>query len=82
MARCAEVSAMLGVEIHKQVLVFDLKGLPLFGGAPTSGLALLRRVLAIDSEYYPETLDVQFIINTPGAFAALWRLISSWCAEI
>lgn len=78
MARCVEVSALLGVEIHKQVLIFDLTGLPLFGGAPALGLKLFRRVVAIDCDYYPETLDQQFIINAPPAFAALWRLVSSW----
>ena len=63
MARMEEMSTILGRRVDKQVVVFDMAGLSYWPNPV--GLRAFKKVLHIDSTFYPETLGTHFIINAP-----------------
>ena len=73
LARCEEASLKFGKYIGKQTIVLDMKGLSMWPRA--GGLSVFKRLLIIDSKYYPETLHCLFIINAPWIFCSIWKII-------
>lgn len=43
-----------------------------------NALYLLKAVADIVQRYYPETLHRLFIVNTPSAFVAMFKIVKSW----
>ena len=46
-----------------------------------SMIDLIRGASKTGSDYYPETLKVSFVINTPLAFSAIWSIIKHFFEE-
>ncbi len=74
--RCREISEAVGVPVGKQTLIFDLKGMSFYPNA--AAMDVFKRVLKIDASFYPETLHTHFLINAPGIFLVVWKLVSTW----
>jgi len=62
--------------VSKINIVFDLAEMDVT--PDMMGIQFLRKMLHIDQNYYPETLQKMFIINAPWFFTAIWALISPW----
>ena len=76
LARCEEISLVLGKPVGKQFLIFDLKGMSYWPNK--AAMDVFRRVLHIDANYYPETLNTHILINAPAVFTGIWSIVSSW----
>mmetsp|Transcript_40151 Transcript_40151/g.78158 ORF Transcript_40151/g.78158 Transcript_40151/m.78158 type:complete len:314 (+) Transcript_40151:276-1217(+) len=63
--------------IYKHVHVIDLDG---FGwkhlGSKFRGT--IKKIMGIDSSFYPETLQKLFILNSSMTFRALWSIVKPW----
>mmetsp|Transcript_50667 Transcript_50667/g.120955 ORF Transcript_50667/g.120955 Transcript_50667/m.120955 type:complete len:384 (-) Transcript_50667:63-1214(-) len=75
-ARMRESSQRLGRQVTQQVVIMDMKGLS-FWPDPRA-MSVFKEFLSVSQRYYPETLGVQFFLNTPPIFLAIWRLIKDW----
>ncbi|CAE7534492.1 unnamed protein product [Symbiodinium microadriaticum] len=71
-----ESSQRLGRQVTQQVVIMDMKGLS-FWPDPRA-MSVFKEFLSVSQRYYPETLGVQFFLNTPPIFLAIWRLIKDW----
>jgi hypothetical protein len=78
--RCRKASFKHGKVIEKQVVVFDMKGVPVF--VEWAAFKSLKAVIDIDEAFYPETLKNLFVINAPIYFTALWRIVRPWLDEL
>eukprot|EP01004_Peranema_trichophorum_P007036 NODE_582_length_2575_cov_57.435155_g497_i0.p1 GENE.NODE_582_length_2575_cov_57.435155_g497_i0~~NODE_582_length_2575_cov_57.435155_g497_i0.p1 ORF type:complete len:732 (-),score=117.64 NODE_582_length_2575_cov_57.435155_g497_i0:223-2418(-) len=56
-------------------VVFDLSGVGMSVMLDRKVLALLKENVKSDQAMYPEHLHTMFIINAPGAFTMLWKMI-------
>jgi hypothetical protein len=74
--RCRNASAKHGKLIEKQVVVMDMKGVPVF--VEWACFKSLKEVITVDEAYYPETLKNLFVINAPIYFTALYRIVKPW----
>ena len=62
----------------QQVTIIDLDGLRM-GDALDSGVQeLLKDMIKIDSDNYPEMSGKMFIVNAPFLFKSVWGVISSF----
>jgi len=83
-ATCAQLapacSDIVGKPIVTATVILDLMGLGLssFSATARKLLALLSH---IDQDYYPESLGVMFIINTPFIFKTIWSFVSPMLEE-
>eukprot|EP00928_Gymnodinium_smaydae_P047774 TRINITY_DN31909_c0_g1_i1.p1 TRINITY_DN31909_c0_g1~~TRINITY_DN31909_c0_g1_i1.p1 ORF type:complete len:405 (+),score=97.91 TRINITY_DN31909_c0_g1_i1:65-1279(+) len=75
-ARMEEKSAEIGRRVTKQVVIMDLQGLTM--KPDPRAMAVFRDFILITARYYPETLAMQFFVNVPLVFMALWRVIRGW----
>ncbi len=66
--------------ISKVSVIFDLSGMNM--SPDFMGIQFIRKMLHIDQNYYPETLQKMFIINAPFFFTAIWAIISPWVDPI
>jgi hypothetical protein len=73
LARCEEASIKFGKYVGKQTIVLDMKGLSMWPRA--GGFSIFKRLLVIDSKYYPESLNRLLIINAPWIFCSIWKMI-------
>lgn len=66
-----------GKLLYKHVHVIDLDG---FGwkhmGKKFYGT--IKKIMGIDSDFYPETLQKLFILNSSFTFRTLWSIVSAW----
>ena len=76
LAKCEEASIKFNKYIGKQTIIMDMKGMSFWPRA--GGVAVFKRILMIDSKYYPETLNKHFIINAPWVFTGVWSMIRPW----
>ena len=71
----------LGVPITQTCNVIDVGELSLYDTVSHSGvLSALRRVAAIDQDYYPENLGVTLVCNAPWSFRAAWAVVRHFLA--
>ena len=63
MCRLYHLSKKHNKPIEKQIIVFNLKDLTY--SMDTRSMAVFRRILAVDQDYYPERLKHFFVINCP-----------------
>jgi hypothetical protein len=73
-------SELAGKKIVATTVILDLHGVGItsFDSATRS---LLKQLAHIDQHYYPESLGVMFIINTPFIFKTIWSFISPLLEE-
>lgn len=58
--------------VHRLTVVVDLAFLPMSFARPTN-LKVLKRIVQLDSEVYPETLKRVLLVRPPQKFAAVWK---------
>lgn len=65
-----------GRVINQSFVIMDMDGFSLrkWNGQTQ---AMLSRLIKVLSDHYPETMGVLFIINAPGVFTAVWRVVKS-----
>jgi len=72
-----QISQEKKTRIYKHVHVIDLNG---FGwkhmGSKFYGT--IKKIMGIDSSFYPETLQKLFILNSSMTFRGLWAIVSPW----
>ena len=73
-SRLADNSNALGRPITTLASILDLEH-GSSGIFNASSRAYIARATAIDSAHYPETLGKMLIINAPGFFAMIWKVI-------
>ena len=64
-------------KIVKGFVVLDLQGI----GMKQMGketMKTIKKILSADSDNYPDSLKKLFIINAPGFFTFIWRVIRPW----
>ena len=73
-------SALAGKKILATTVILDLEGVGLTSFDSTTR-SLLKHLSHVDQHYYPESLGVMFIINTPFIFKTIWAFISPMLEE-
>eukprot|EP00930_Biecheleria_cincta_P088561 TRINITY_DN77808_c0_g1_i1.p1 TRINITY_DN77808_c0_g1~~TRINITY_DN77808_c0_g1_i1.p1 ORF type:complete len:331 (+),score=40.96 TRINITY_DN77808_c0_g1_i1:62-1054(+) len=73
LAKCEEASIKYNKYVGKQTVIMDMDGMSYWPRA--GGFSVFKRILVIDSKYYPETLARHYIINAPWVFTKIWALI-------
>lgn len=76
MLRLQQASFTHGKIIGKQVLVYDLKGMKI--KVNSKALTTFKRTLVVDEQFYPERLHKLVMINAPGFFTGIWKMIKPW----
>ena len=78
--RLIDYSAVAGRPITTLASILDLEGgsAGIFNAVSRQYIA---RATAIDSAHYPETLGHMVIINAPGFFTMIWRIIAKMLDE-
>lgn len=71
--RAKFISDKIGKRVDQNIVVFNLKNLPITPDFEC--ITYIRRLLAIDQVFYPETLNKLFVINAPWYFSAIFALI-------
>jgi hypothetical protein len=72
-----EGSERSGKRIHSETIIFDCTNMGLHQ-FHMNALYLLKAVADIVQRYYPETLHRLFIVNTPSAFVAMFKIVKTW----
>lgn len=78
--RMPAASTVRGRRIETLVLINDLNGISM-STFNRQMIELIRGASKIGSDYFPETLKVSFVINTPMAFSAIWAVIKHFFEE-
>lgn len=60
--------------VHRLTVVVDLAYLPMSFARPAN-LKVLKRIVQLDSEVYPETLKRVLLVRPPQKFAAVWKVL-------
>lgn len=76
MQRMATSSLKTGQKIDKQVVVMDLKNVPLSHHSDVR--KLVKLIAEWDQDFYPESLGMVFVINVPSFFTVLWAIVKPW----
>ncbi|CAF0905104.1 unnamed protein product [Didymodactylos carnosus] len=70
-----ERSRQAGKHVENFALIYDLKGCK---PDIRKTLHILKQLIYIDDNYYPERLGQMFVINPPLIFPAIWNLVKHW----
>ncbi len=72
-----QITRDTGKLIYKHVHVIDLEG---FGWKHTGSQfrSTIKKIMSIDSDFYPETLQKLFVLNASWIFRTLWAIVSPW----
>jgi len=79
LARMDEIEDETGMAPDGQVVILDMTNITISLSA--DAMYCFKTVSQIDSDYYPETLARQYMVNVPGAFVILWKLITAFVDE-
>jgi len=66
---------------NKSVYIFDLKGFS-FSLLTAKIRLILKAVIGVGGDYFPEAMATMYLINAPMAFRAAWAVISPWLHKI
>lgn len=66
---------------YKAVYIFDLQGFS-YGLLTKKMREILKTVIGIGSEMFPEAMATMYLINAPMTFRAAWALIAPWLDPI
>mmetsp|Transcript_138271 Transcript_138271/g.195712 ORF Transcript_138271/g.195712 Transcript_138271/m.195712 type:complete len:333 (-) Transcript_138271:45-1043(-) len=72
-----KLSEESGVQRYKHTLIIDLagSGMGILSGKKKK---MVQRVMAIGSDFYPETVWKIYVINAPFIFRAAWGIAKAW----
>ena len=62
-------------------VIFDMKNLNIRQIWKPATISLLKKIVAISQNYYPETLGHIVSINTPMLFNGIYSIIKGWVDE-
>eukprot|EP00656_Telonema_subtile_P017050 TRINITY_DN19062_c0_g1_i1.p1 TRINITY_DN19062_c0_g1~~TRINITY_DN19062_c0_g1_i1.p1 ORF type:complete len:517 (-),score=95.20 TRINITY_DN19062_c0_g1_i1:269-1819(-) len=71
-------SELAGRTVYQTMSVMDLKGVPVSLFFDSKARGLLTSIIGVLNHNYPEQMAGMFIINAPGAFSILWRVIRNF----
>ncbi|CAF1476940.1 unnamed protein product [Adineta steineri] len=74
--RARQKSRECGQHVETIVTIMDFDGLELMTGR--RALPLLKQILNIDNNHYPERMGQAFLLNTPRFFPVLWNMCKSF----
>ncbi|CAF1400308.1 unnamed protein product [Adineta steineri] len=74
--RARQQSRECGQHVETIVTIMDFDGLELMTGR--RALPLLKQILNIDNNHYPERMGQAFLLNTPRFFPVLWNMCKSF----
>ncbi|ORX48323.1 CRAL/TRIO domain-containing protein [Hesseltinella vesiculosa] len=72
-----DCSAAAGRVINRETVIFDCTGMG-WHQFHMPAIQLIRTIADVDQKYYPETLNKLFLVNAPGAFVYVWKLVKGW----
>lgn len=73
--RFVACSAAAGRPVTTLVTVLDLDGVAL-SSFNSAARAFLGQATKVASAYYPETMERMLLVNAPGVFTTIWRMIT------
>lgn len=65
--------------IDQIITILNLKGLSPRLLTPLV-MRFLKMVMDVDQNYYPECLGKTFVVNVPGIFSMVWKIVKPWLA--
>jgi len=68
-----ESTEKTGKHCDRLVAIIDLKGLSL---QVLRALSLFKLGSQLDERYYPESVELAFVVNAPGVFPTCWKAVS------
>lgn len=71
----SRASSMQGRTVDQMTNILDLRGLNIGVLSNMSALNIFKEVQKIDQDYYPEMLNVTYIVNTNWVFRAVWKVL-------
>lgn len=74
--RCKRASDYYKKHIDRQVIVMNLNSISY--ALHTAALSVFKRTLTMDEAYYPERLEVLYMINAPWFFTGIWAMVKPW----
>lgn len=60
-------------KVHIQILIINY-----YVELHMPALQFIRAIADCDQKYYPETLNKFFLVNAPGAFVYVWKIVKAW----
>ncbi|KAI8060240.1 CRAL-TRIO domain-containing protein [Gongronella butleri] len=72
-----DCSAAAGRVINRETVIMDCDGMS-WQQFHMPAIQLIRTVSDVDQKYYPETLNKFFLVNAPGAFVYVWKIVKKW----
>ncbi|KAI8084524.1 CRAL-TRIO domain-containing protein [Halteromyces radiatus] len=72
-----DCSKMAGKVINRETVIFDCTGMS-WQQFHMPAIQLIRTISDVDQKYYPETLNKLYLVNAPGAFVYVWKIIKGW----
>jgi hypothetical protein len=78
--RLPAASKKLGRTVETSLTILDMKNCSVMQAMKIKDIVKL--IIDIGQNYYPETMGMTFIINAPWIFDAVWNLIKGWLDEV
>ncbi|KAI8364117.1 CRAL-TRIO domain-containing protein [Blakeslea trispora] len=72
-----DCSKAAGRHINRETIIFDCTGMG-WHQLHMPALNFIRAIADCDQQYYPETLNKFFLVNAPGAFVYVWKIVKAW----
>ncbi|KAI9267774.1 CRAL-TRIO domain-containing protein [Helicostylum pulchrum] len=72
-----DCSKVAGRHINRETVIFDCTNMG-WGQLHMPALQFIRAIADCDQKYYPETLNKFFLVNAPGAFVYVWKIVKAW----
>ncbi|KAF1806910.1 CRAL-TRIO domain-containing protein [Mucor lusitanicus] len=72
-----DCSKTAGRHVNRETVIFDCTGMG-WHQLHMPALNFIRAIADCDQKYYPETLNKFFLVNAPGAFVYVWKIVKAW----
>ncbi|KAK4509827.1 uncharacterized protein ATC70_007131 [Mucor velutinosus] len=72
-----DCSKAAGRHVNRETVIFDCTGMG-WHQLHMPALNFIRAIADCDQKYYPETLNKFFLVNAPGAFVYVWKIVKAW----
>ncbi|KAG2205948.1 hypothetical protein INT47_005266 [Mucor saturninus] len=72
-----DCSKAAGRHINRETVIFDCTNMG-WSQLHMPALYFIRAIADCDQKYYPETLNKFFLVNAPGAFVYVWKIVKAW----
>ncbi|KAG2201732.1 hypothetical protein INT46_003124 [Mucor plumbeus] len=72
-----DCSKVAGHHVNRETVIFDCTGMG-WSQLHMPALYFIKAIADCDQKYYPETLNKFFLVNAPGAFVYVWKIVKAW----